>query len=150
MPINNSAVSKWLKTKKKPKPERTAVHKGDEGKQQDLPPSHPPPRSLLSPILFYCFHWGKTNEYMASAESCTGKKREGWPLRGLWDLFQNKARRQYGRWILENRLLLQWDGRNGKASERQKGDRNNKLMQRSDHRVASMNSSSPKVTLLKR
>lgn len=30
------------------------------------------------------------------------------------------------------------------------GDRINKLMQRSDHRVASMNSSSPKVTLLKR
>lgn len=31
-------------------------------KQQDLPASPPPPRSLLSLILFHCFRWGGGNK----------------------------------------------------------------------------------------
>lgn len=57
--------------------------RGDGEKQQDLPPSPPPPHPFLSSILFYYFHRGKTNEYMASGESGRKEKADLWEDYGI-------------------------------------------------------------------
>lgn len=55
--------------------------------------------------FFLLFLLGKT----WTCELEEQRRKSGWPLRGLWDLYYNKGVREYGPHVVQNWLLLLWN-----------------------------------------
>lgn len=111
------------------------VHEGDWEKQQDLPASLPPPRSLLSFILFHCFHWGKKQMKTRRAVRAVQWRKEKADLWGDYRIcFRTKREGDMadGFWKIDY-FAVRWQNSRKNKWLRDKHRRISEIMQRSDY-----------------